>query len=241
MELRRRAERESLEPRYDWAGRIARPNQLPPSGDWSTWLVLAGRGFGKTRCGVEWVRMLVESGRAKRIALVAPTAADARDVMVEGESGILATAPPWNRPVYEPSKRRLTWPNGAMATTYSAEEPDRLRGPQHDAALLDELAAWTDSETYDMLMFGLRLGSDPLTCITTTPRPTALLKSIIKAPTTVVTRGSTFENRANLAPQFLDKIVGATNPAITSGPVMFGARLSGKAMTSRTRAAIGPP
>ncbi len=105
------------------------------------WLILAGRGFGKTRCGAEWVRAQLAAGRG-RIALVGATAADARDVMVEGESGILAVSPPWNRPLYEPSKRRLTWPNGAVATTYSADEPDRLRGPQHDGAWCDELAAW---------------------------------------------------------------------------------------------------
>ena len=119
----------------------ARPAQRPPDGPWQTWLALAGRGWGKTRCGAEWVRSLVEAGQARRLALVAPTAADVRDVMVEGESGLLAVSPPWFRPRYEPSKRRLTWPNGAIATTYSADEPDRLRGPQHDAAWCDEVAS----------------------------------------------------------------------------------------------------
>src|SRR5262252_202252 len=121
---------------------IARPNQLPPPGDWwQIWLLLAGRGFGKTRTLAEWVCQQAASGQAGRIALVAATAADARDVLVEGASGILAVAPPWFRPVYEPSKRRLTWPNGAIATTFSAEEPERLRGPQHDAAVCDELGS----------------------------------------------------------------------------------------------------
>src|SRR5262249_13279847 len=116
-----------------WAA-VARPNQLPPPGDrWQIWLLLAGRGFGKTRTLAEWVCAQVASGQVGRIALVAATAADARDVLVEGESGILSVAPSWCRPVYEPSKRRLTWPNGAIATTFSAEEPERLRGPQHDA------------------------------------------------------------------------------------------------------------
>ena len=120
----------------------ARPSQLPPAGDWRIWLLLAGRGFGKTRSGAEWVRAQAERGAVQRIALVAPTARDARLVMVEGESGLLAIAPADNRAVFEPSKRQLTWPNGAIATLYSADEPDRLRGPQFDAAWCDELAAW---------------------------------------------------------------------------------------------------
>src|SRR5437763_6029858 len=118
---------------------IARPNHLPPPGDGQVWPLLAGRGFGKTRTLAEWVCQQAASGRAGRIAVVAATAADARDVLVEGHSGILTVSPPWFRPVYEPSKRRLTWPNGAIATTFSAEEPERLRGPQHDSAICDEL------------------------------------------------------------------------------------------------------
>jgi len=159
----------------DWSAQ-ARPNQLPPPGDWATWLILAGRGFGKTRTGAEWVRGLAEGGLAHRIALVGPTAADVRDVMVEGESGLLSIAPSWNYPTYEPSKRRLTWPNGAIATMYSSEEPDRLRGPQHGAAWCDELAAWRNVEdTWSMLQFGLRLGKTPRTTITTTPKPIKLI------------------------------------------------------------------
>ena len=120
---------------WSWTGWQARPEQLPPGGaDWMIWLLLAGRGFGKTRTGAETVRSWVEAGESVRVALVAPTAADARYVMVEGESGILAISPPWFRPRYEPSKRRLTWPNGALATCYSADQPERLRGPQHDLA-----------------------------------------------------------------------------------------------------------
>lgn len=191
---------------YDWPF-WARPNQLPPPGDWRVWLVLAGRGFGKTRTGAEWLRDQVENRGRGRLALVAPTAADARDVMVEGESGILAISPPWFRPVYEPSKRRLTWPNGAIATTYSADEPDRLRGPQHDGAWADELAAWKYPEAWDMLMFGLRLGMDPRAVVTTTPKPVRLIRELLAAATTVVTRGSTYENAANLAPAFLEQIV----------------------------------
>lgn len=185
----------------------ARPSQLPPSGDWLGWLVLAGRGFGKTRAGAGWVHELVETGQARRIALVAPTAADARDTLVEGVSGLLNTAPPWMRPVYEPSKRRVTWPNGAVATTFSSEEADRLRGPEHDAAWADELAAWTDPQaTWDMLSFGLRIGRRPRWLVTTTPRPIALLKELIRRPDVAITRGSTFENADNLAPTFLAAI-----------------------------------
>ena len=189
---------------------IARPNQLPPPGGWwQVWLLLAGRGFGKTRTLSEWVCEQVASGRASRIALVAATAADARDVLVEGQSGILVVAPSPFRPIYEPSKRRLTWPNGAIATTFSAEEPDRLRGPQHDAAICDELASWSRPETWDMLQFGLRLGRHPRCLVATTPRPTKLIRELLarEGHDVVVTRGSTYENRANLAPGFFDQII----------------------------------
>lgn len=200
--------REHIEARgkYDWR-RKARPEQIAPAGTWRVWLLLAGRGFGKSRTGAEWIREQAESGRAKRIALVAATASDVRDVIVEGESGILAISPPSSRPVYEPSKRRLTWPNGAIATTYSADEPDRLRGPQHDAAWCDELAAWRYPDAWDQLMFGLRLGTDPRVVVTTTPRPTALVRALVKSPSTHTTRGSTYANRANLAPAFFEQIV----------------------------------
>ena len=190
---------------YHWPYR-ARPEQLPPEGSWRVWLVMAGRGFGKTRCGAEWVWAGVKAGR-RRIALVAPTAADARDVMVEGESGILAISPDHERPLYEPSKRRLTWRNGAVATTYSADEPERLRGPQHDAAWCDEMAAWRYPEAWDMLMFGLRLGEDPRVIVTTTPRPTRLLKNLVADPTVAISRGTTYQNRANLPGAFLQQII----------------------------------
>ena len=191
----------------------ARPEQLAPAGDWLTWLLLAGRGYGKTRCGSEWVRSEVcgstplGKGRSKRIALVAETAADARDVMVQGDSGLLAVHPRAFRPVYEPSKRRLTWPNGATATLYNATEPDQLRGPQHDAAWLDELAKWRYAEeTYSNLMFGLRLGDMPRKVVTTTPRPIPIIRQLMREPTTVVTKGSTFDNSSNLAASFLADI-----------------------------------
>ena len=146
-------------------------------------------------------------GKAHRVALVAETAADARDVMVEGDSGILSVHPKGFRPLYEPSKRRLTWPNGATATLFNATEPDQLRGPQHDLGWCDELAKWRYAqETWDMLQFGLRLGEDPRQLVTTTPRPIVLLKAIMRDPRTVVTTGSTYENAANLAKPFLENI-----------------------------------
>jgi phage terminase large subunit-like protein len=199
---------------YDWRF-WARDEQVAPLGEWRVWLYLGGRGAGKTRSGAEWVREQVAAGR-KRIALVAPTAADTRDVIVEGESGILAISPPDNRPHFEPSKRRLTWRNGAMATLYSADEPERLRGPQHDAAWCDEIAAWRYPETWDMLMFGLRLGNDPRVVVTTTPRPVDLLSGngqngrrlgLLRDSTCIVTRGSSYRNRANLAPAFFSQVV----------------------------------
>lgn len=189
----------------------ARDNQLPPPGYWTFWLLLAGRGFGKTRTGAEWVNKRAELGLSKRIALVAPTAADVRKVMVEGESGILATAPPWNRPLFEPSKLQLTWPNGCIAQMFSAEEPERLRGPQCDAFWADELCAWKNMrDTWDMLMFGFRLGRNPQGCITTTPKPVVLLKEImegVKDGSTEVVRGSTYDNIGNLATPFFKKVV----------------------------------
>jgi len=191
---------------HDWE-LWARPSQLPTAGDWRTWLVLAGRGWGKTRVGAEWVRKQVELGR-RRIALVAPTAGDARDVMVEGESGLLAIFPAHQRPLYEPSKRRVTFANGALATLYSADEPERLRGPQHDAAWCDEICAWKYlQEAWDMLMFGLRLGDDPRCVVTTTPKPIPLVRELLADEHTCITRGATSENKANLAPAFLAKIV----------------------------------
>jgi phage terminase large subunit-like protein len=196
-------ERQELE--HLWAF-WARPAQLAPPGNWRVWLILAGRAWGKSRAGAEWVRGQVQSKRCGRLALCGATAADARDVMVEGESGLLAISPPWFRPTYEPSKRRLTWPNGAIATLYSADEPDRLRGPQHDGAWADEIAAWRYPEAWDQLQFGLRLG-DPRVVATTTPRPTPLVRALIEAPTTHATRGTTYENRDNLPASYFDQIL----------------------------------
>lgn len=191
--------------RYNWEF-WARPNQLEPEGDWTTWLILAGRGFGKTRTGAETIRSWVcgdtplSSGRCSRIALVAETAADARDVMVEGPSGILACHPKDFRPIYEKTNRKLTWPNGAEAFLYNATEPDQLRGPQHDGAWVDELAKFRYAQdTWDQLQFGLRLGIHPKQIVTTTPLPIPIIKKMINDPTTIVTRGRTLDNKDNLA------------------------------------------
>jgi len=189
----------------DWSV-WGRRDQQPPPGAWRTWLILAGRGWGKSRTGAEWVRAIATSGRARRIALVARTAADVRDVLVEGESGLLAIHRADERPTWEPSRRRLTWPNGAIATTYSAEEPDQLRGPQHDYAWCDELAAWRYADAWDQLQLGLRLGTDPKVVVTTTPRPTPLVRALAIAPTTHVTRGRTRDNARNLAPGVVDAL-----------------------------------
>ena len=192
----------------DWRLK-ARPEQLAPTGDWQIWAILAGRGWGKTRTGSEWILAQVKAGR-RHIGLLAATAADARDVMIEGPSGILACSPAHNRPLYEPSKRRLTWPNGAIATAFSADEPDRLRGPQFDAAWADELAAHQYPEAFEQLMFGLRLGKHPQCVVTTTPRPTKIIRDLVDRARdgkgVVITKGKTKDNEANLATSFITAI-----------------------------------
>jgi phage terminase large subunit-like protein len=198
--------------KYDW-NFWARPNQLEPEGNWTTWLILAGRGFGKTRTGAETIRKWVcgdtplSPGRCSKIALVAETAPDARDVMVEGPAGILACHPKEFRPTYYPSKRSVEWPNGAQAILFNAVEPDQLRGPQFDAAWCDELAKWRyASQTWDQLQFGLRLGEHPRQIVTTTPRPIPVVRRMMADADTVVTRGRTFDNSANLAAPFLKQV-----------------------------------
>lgn len=192
---------------------FARPDQLAPPGEWTVWLVLGGRGAGKTRTGAEWVRAqaLGRDGAlpVSPIALVGETMADVRDVMVEGVSGLLAIHPRSERPQWIPTRRRLEWPNGAVAMVFSAEDPDALRGPQFAAAWADELCKWRHGEeTWDMLQFGLRLGRHPREVVTTTPRPTPLLKRLMGDVGTVVSRAATRDNALNLAPSFLEAVVG---------------------------------
>lgn len=206
------SDEELLRLNYDW-NFWGRPNQMEPSlfieRHKQIWLLLAGRGWGKTRVGAETTNKRVREGRAGRIALVAPTAADARDIMIEGPSGIVTISPPWFKAKYISSKRRIEWPNGAYATMYSAEDPDQLRGPQHDFAWCDEIAAWArlvQQEVWDNLMFGLREGASQV-IVTTTPRPIPLIKDLLKANTTFATRASTYENFSNLSETFKQQTV----------------------------------
>lgn len=200
----------------DWL-HLARDDQLPPpwGQDWTTWAVIGGRGSGKTRAGAEWVDALARGDPAftpepvARIALVGETFADVRDVMIEGPSGLLALPARGPRPRWSPSRRRLAWANGAVATAFSAEEPDSLRGPQFGAAWSDEVAKWRNPEAaFDMLQFGLRLGARPRNLVTTTPRPIPLIRRLLADPRTVVSRARTADNADNLAPAFLDAVVG---------------------------------
>lgn len=192
--------------KYNWEA-IARPEQLLPPGNWRTWLILAGRGFGKTRAGAEAIRAWVKSGKCKRIAFISETEADVRNVMIEGISGILSISPPFERPKYYSSHNKLVWPNGAEAHVFSADRYDQLRGPQFDGAWVDELAKFRHpQETWDQLSFSLRLSDNPQCIVTTTPRPIDLIKNLLKEEEVIVTRGSTFDNAANLSPKFLESI-----------------------------------
>ena len=202
-------EREELETHWKlWA----RPEQLPPDGDWRTWLVMAGRGFGKTRAGAEWVRALADAEPDARIALVGATLPEVRAVMVEGESGLLSICPPRRRPAFEPSLRRITWPNGAQASLYSAGEPESLRGPQHSHAWCDEIGKWDNAseramQAWDNLLMGLRLGERPQVLATTTPRAVPLVRRLFAEEaegSVAVTRGRTYDNGANLPMRFLE-------------------------------------
>ncbi|MEZ5945903.1 MAG: terminase family protein [Hyphomonas sp.] len=183
----------------------ARPAQLMPEGDWRTWLFSGGRGAGKTRAGAEWVRWAALFAGHSRIALVGPTLLDVREVMIEGESGLVRIETDrMRRPVFQPSRRRLVFHNGAVAQIFSAEDPDSLRGPQFEAAWCDEAAAWTYGDrTWDMLQMGLRLGANPVALVTTTPRPTPLIRRLVRAPDTVGTLSRTEDNAGNLAPSFI--------------------------------------
>lgn len=203
--ISRMTDEEFLNFKYDWS-EWAREKQLEPAGAWQVWLILAGRGFGKTRTGAEWIRQRVNEGY-KRIGVVAPTAADLRQTIIEGESGILNVFPPYQEPLYEPSKRKVTFHTGAVATLYSGDAPDRLRGHNSDTIWIDELIACKyPKEVYSMAMLGLRIGKRPRCLITTTPKPIPLLKEMITKPIVHLTKGSTYENESNLASTFIDMI-----------------------------------
>lgn len=215
LELRRRIALVGVEVRRSWL-ETARPEQLPPDGDWLTWAFIAGRGAGKTRSAAEWVTDQARNHPKWRIALVGRTPADVRDVMIEGDSGLISVAPPDFRPTYEPTKRRLTWPNGTIATAFSAEVPSQLRGPQHHAAWADEPASWTDARKGDVLdtawnnlMLGLRLGKSPRCVFTTTPKANRLVKDVLSRRSTVATRGTTYDNLDNLAPSYREQVLAA--------------------------------
>jgi phage terminase large subunit-like protein len=186
----------------------ARTSQRAPAGDWRVWAYVAGRGAGKTRAGASWIQRRVDEGIMKLGCLIAPTAADIRDVMVEGPSGLIAVAPPWSRPRFESSKRRVEWPNGARAVCLSGEEPERARGLNIDTLWADELACWKRAEsTWDLVMLALRAGTNPQALITTTPRRLSVLRRILTEPTTVQTTDSTYANQAHLPREFLSQIV----------------------------------
>jgi phage terminase large subunit-like protein len=190
---------------YRWSLQARDKQKLPP-GDWITWLLLAGRGFGKTRTGAETVR--IWSDQVPKIHLIARTATDVRDTMVEGEAGILEVHPDRNRPKYEPSKKRLTWPNGCRAQLFSADEPDLLRGPQCYKLWADEVASWQYAqETWDMALMGLRLGKSPQAVVTTTPRPIPTIKELVEDLDNIITTGSTYENEDNLSEVFIKKVI----------------------------------
>ncbi|MFQ6552832.1 DNA-packaging protein [Aestuariibius insulae] len=244
----------------------AMDHQLPPSGDWRAWVILGGRGAGKTRAGAEWVRSIVEGslpssiGRARRIALIGETVEQTREVMVFGESGILACSPPDRRPEWIAGRKMLVWPNGATAQVFSAHDPESLRGPQFDAAWVDELAKWKKAEeTWDMLQFGLRLGTRPQVCVTTTPRPVPILKALLDRSSTVMTHAPTEANAANLADGFLEEVkarysgtrlgrqeldgilIDEIDGALWSGAMLETARLEEAPALSRIVVAVDPP
>lgn len=240
-------------------------HQLPPEGTWRSWVIMGGRGAGKTRAGAEWVRAQVEgsrpndSGRCRRIALVGETLDQVREVMVFGDSGILACSPPDRRPEWHATRRMLIWPNGATAQAFSAHDPESLRGPQFDGAWVDELAKWKKGhDTWDMLQFALRLGDDPRVCVTTTPRNVGVLKDLLKMSSTVVTHAPTEANAANLATSFLEEVriryagsrlsrqeldgilVEDAEGALWTGALLEGARVSTLPEMDRIVVAIDP-
>jgi len=244
----------------------ALPHQLPPRGAWKTWVIMGGRGAGKTRAGSEWVRAQVEGagpsdpGRARRVALVGETIDQVRDVMVLGESGIVACSPPDRKPQWQASKGQLLWPNGAIAQVFSAHEPEAMRGPQFDAAWADELGKWKKgSEAWDQLQFALRLGRNPQAVVTTTPRNVGVLKAILKNPSSVVTHAPTEANRAYLAESFLAEVqaryggtkfgrqeldgvlIEEADGALWSSAMLEAARVNEVPVFNRVVVAVDPP
>ncbi|MFN8694567.1 MAG: DNA-packaging protein [Holosporales bacterium] len=202
---------ESLSPealhllKYEWQF-WARAEQLPPPGDWHAWIILAGRGWGKTRTGAEWLHQYAAENPGCRLALVGETAMDARSVMIEGESGLLATMKPWLRMEYKSSRRRLVWRNGSIAEVFSAEDPEQLRGPQFHAAWCDEVAKWQYPASLDNLLFSLRLGTQPKFVATTTPRRAPIMQKLLELPHHEITRGSSYDNKAHLPETFLQRL-----------------------------------
>lgn len=238
----------------------ARDDQWPPQhaqggGPWSTWLIMGGRGAGKTRAGAEWVRGMAlglpgfSHAPVGRIALIGETAADVRDVMIEGVSGLLALHGRDERPLWEPSRKRLAWPNGALAQAFSAEDPESLRGPQFDGAWLDELAKWRYAqETFDMLQFGLRLGAHPRQVVTTTPRPVPLLKRLLADPKVAVSHATTQDNAQYLARDFFDRIIARYDGTRLGRQELLGEMIEERAdalwtrdMLENAREALAPP
>jgi len=249
------SENECREWRWNW-NLWGRKAQRAPHGDWRIWLVMAGRGFGKTRLGAEWVREQAEADPDARIALVAASLHEARSVMVEGESGLLSIGAPWRRPIYESSVRRLVWPNGAQAFLFSAGEPDSLRGPQHSHAWCDEVAKWDNgssraTSTWDNLLMGLRLGNDPRLVATTTPRPVPLVTRIIaegEAGGVVLTRGSTFDNTQNLPARFITAMRRTFGRSLLGRQELHGEMIEDlagalwtRALIEQGREAVAPP
>jgi hypothetical protein len=229
----------------------ARPTHRPPAGDWRVWAYIAGRGAGKTRAGACWIQHRVETGSMKLGCLIAPTVADIRGVMVEGPSGLLAVAPPWCRPRFEPSKRRVTWPNGARAMCLSGDEPERARRLNVDTLWADELACWQRAQaTWDLALLALRAGTNPRALITTTPRRLAVLRRILLETTTVQTTDTTYANQAHLPGEFLAQIValyentrlGARRSmrSFWTRPTVSGLQTSTRRATSRSRLSSTP-
>lgn len=205
--LQEKAERQKTADDYNW-DKQARENQRIPKGDWTTWMILAGRGFGKTRTGAETIRQWVATKQAKRIALIGASIHEVLNVMVDGASGIRSCTPDNEQPKWDSATNTLTWPNGAIAYIIGAVNPEKLRGPQFDAAWIDELAKFRlHEDVWNQLMMGLRLGMRPRCIVTTTPKPLKLIQKILQDPTTVITKGTTFDNRDNLADSYFSKIL----------------------------------